>query len=79
MRVNETRATTGCIACAVLNINLAEVALDSERKTTLAVSAYPVNGKGPLTIPVSGPLVVGAKGLEPLTPCVSSRCSSQLS
>ena len=37
------------------------------------------HGKDPLTSRVNGPDGLGAKGFEPLTPSVSSWCSSQLS
>jgi integrase len=45
----------------------------------LTASACPDKRKHPLTIPVSGCHQVGATGLEPVTPSVSSWCSSQLS
>ena len=45
----------------------------------LAVSGVPGKSKGPLTTAVNGPFGVGATGLEPVTPSVSSWCSSQLS
>jgi hypothetical protein len=48
-------------------------------KESLAVSACPVKTKHPLATPVSGCHRVGATGLEPVTPSVSSWCSSQLS
>ena len=44
-----------------------------------AVRSTPVNTKGPLSIAVSEPLAVGASGLEPPTPSLSSWCSNQLS
>src|SRR5262249_18513318 len=50
-----------------------------ERASSIAASASPVKRKGPLTSHVSGPSEVGAAGLEPVTPSVSSWCSSQLS
>ncbi len=42
-------------------------------------SATAVNGSGPLSSADNGPSRVGATGLEPVTPSVSSWCSSQLS
>jgi integrase len=45
----------------------------------IAVSGLPVKTKQPLTSAVSGCLEMGATGLEPVTPSVSSWCSSQLS
>ncbi len=42
-------------------------------------NACPVKTKGPLSPPDNGPGGVGATGLEPVTPSVSSWCSSQLS
>ncbi len=46
---------------------------------SVVVSGTADKRKGPLTTPVSGPAGVGATGLEPVTPSVSSWCSSQLS
>jgi integrase len=43
------------------------------------VTSSPVKGKHPLTTAVNGCPQVGATGLEPVTPSVSSWCSSQLS
>ncbi len=45
----------------------------------LDVTSIPVNGKDPLTVRVRGSLDLGATGFEPVTPSVSSWCSSQLS
>ena len=47
--------------------------------TGIDVTSSSVKGKHPLTSPVSGCHGVGATGLEPVTPSVSSWCSSQLS
>jgi integrase len=52
---------------------------EERKKGTLAASARPDKRKHPPTIPVSGCQGVGATGLEPVTPSVSSWCSSQLS
>ena len=61
-------------------VNMARVDGSTEKKSRLAVSGFPVNTKGPLTIPVNSPLEVGATGLEPVTPSVSSgRCRMALS
>lgn len=45
----------------------------------IAGKSTPDKRKGPLTFSVSSPLGVGATGFEPVTPSVSSWCSSQLS
>jgi hypothetical protein len=45
----------------------------------IAVTSSSVKGKHPLTSAVSGCPQMGATGLEPVTPSVSSWCSSQLS
>jgi integrase len=42
-------------------------------------TSIPDKRKEPLTTPVSGPVGMGATGLEPVTPSVSNWCSSQLS
>jgi Phage integrase family len=47
--------------------------------SNLAVSGYAVNGNDPLTSAVSGSDRMSATGFEPVTPSVSSWCSSQLS
>ncbi len=60
-------------------VNMAGKRQWREESGDVVVSGCPVKGKGPLTSPVSGPLGVGATGLEPVTPSVSSWCSSQLS
>jgi len=44
-----------------------------------AVRSTPVNTKGPLSIAVSEPLRVGASGLEPPTPSLSSKGTSDAS
>ena len=54
------------------------------RKLSYFCRIFDLNAKGrktknPETITVSGFFMVDANGLEPLTPCTSSRCSSQLS
>src|SRR5688572_27699941 len=49
----------------------------TDRKGTLDITSSPVNAKRPLTTAVSGPSGVGAIGLEPMTPSVSSRGRSQ--
>jgi len=59
------------------------ISADDGRRGTdggsLAVTACGDKRKHPPTIPVSGCHQVGATGLEPVTPSVSSWCSSQLS
>ncbi len=49
------------------------------RPGPIDATSIPVKRKGPLTSAVNGPMQVGATGLEPVTPSVSSWCSSQLS
>ena len=51
----------------------------NDHDVTLAISACGDKQKHPPTSAVSGCLEVGATGLEPVTPSVSSWCSSQLS
>ena len=59
--------------------NLYKVVKALTGKTRLDVTSMPVNEKDPLTRVVSGSSVMGATGFEPVTPSVSSWCSSQLS
>ena len=77
MRHSDIQLTTGIYS----DPRLLDVrgALDSLPTLRLAVSGYPVNANDPLTRAVSGSGGMGAKGFEPLTPSVSSWCSSQLS
>ena len=57
----------------------ADVGRQGTGRESLAVSGCGDKRKHPPTIPVSGCHRVGATGLEPVTPSVSSWCSSQLS
>ena len=52
---------------------------EGEFALPLDVTSSPDKTKEPLTSVVSGCLGMGATGLEPVTPSVSSWCSSQLS
>jgi len=60
-------------------VNLGEVLEALAGRGAVAVTSMPVNTKDPLTTAVSESSLVGATGLEPVTPSVSSWCSSQLS
>ncbi len=62
-----------------IGVKTAGLPISGEGDGSVAVSGNAVKGKDPLTIPVSGSSRVGATGLEPVTPSVSSWCSSQLS